>query len=631
MTPGARRDLAWSVASSVAAAALLVLQALVFGRIVADVFLRGQGWPDTRERLLAIAALVIVRAALLRNADVCATRAAAGTRAHVRNLLTASLLARGPAALAAERTGELANTLVGGVDALDGYVRQYLPQVVLAAAVPAVIGAAVLAIDPLSALVLGLTWPLIPLFMFLVGGQARERTRRQWIALSRMSARFLDALQGIVTLKAFGRSRDEAAAIARAGDRFRAITMGVLKVAFLSALVLELLATLSTAIVAVQIGLRLLYARIEFAPALTVLLLAPEFYRPLRILGASFHAGMAGREAGARIAELLAATAGTAADVHAPTAPTLTPARTARAGAIPPAHLAVPVALEGPGRPGRGAAPLDADRPRVATAGDGRIARVPVAVRFERVTYTYPGRVAPALADVTFTIATGSTVALVGPSGAGKSTIARLLLRFITPGSGRVLVQPATGQPGEAWPPEHPPSPGDEASRRLVTWVPQRPHLFDGTVLENLLIAKDDASAEEVAAALRQANADRFVEALPDGVHTKVGEAGARLSGGEAQRLALARAFLRDAPLVVLDEPTAHLDPESERHVADAIARLRRDRTVLAIAHRLATAIEADRVLVLAQGRIVEEGSHRELVAAGGVYARQVAAGAIAP
>jgi len=195
--------------------------------------------------------------------------------------------------------------LVGGIEATDGYIRSYLPQVVLSVATPLLIAAVVAAVDPLSALVLVLTYPLIPLFMYLIGGVARERTRRQWVTLSRMSARFLDAIQGLATLKAFGRSVDEAAVIATAMADIAAVTMGVLKVAFISALVLELLSTLGTAIVAVEVGLRLLYARVAFDAALFVLVLAPEFYRPLRSLGAAFHAGMAGKEAGARIAALL--------------------------------------------------------------------------------------------------------------------------------------------------------------------------------------------------------------------------------------------------------------------------------------------------------------------------------------
>jgi thiol reductant ABC exporter CydD subunit len=493
--------------------------------------------------------------------------------------------ARGPQGLAAERTGELANTIGEGVDALDSYVRLYLPQMAIAVTVPLMIGATVFVADPISGVVLAITWPLIPLFTYLIGGHARERTRQRWLTLSRLSARLLDALQGLATLKAFGRSRAEADAIALAGERFREVTLSVLRVAFVSALVLELLATMSTAIVAVGIGLRLLYGRLEFASALTVLVLTPEFYRPLRALGAAFHAGMSGRESGRRIAELLT----TSPSAEGPTAP-------------------LPVSPRAPG------------------AIAARSGRGSLGIRFDHVSYTYPGRVCPALPDLTLVIDRGETVALVGPSGAGKSTVARLLLRFAEPTAGSIHVEyaVASGDVGRRVS-ELAGIPHDEWRQQLA-WVPQRPHLFHGSILENLLVARPDATIDEAAAALRLAHADEFVAELPGGMHTSVGEHGARLSGGEAQRLALARAFLRDAPLVVLDEPTAELDPETERLVSDAIARLRRGRTVLLIAHRLTTVRDADRIVLLDAGRVVEQGPHDALIAAQGRYAALVAA-----
>ena len=236
-----------------------------------------------------------------------AQRFSGSFRLAVRDRLVRRLLALGPRFASGELAGELANTLVGGVDALDPYLAQYLPQLALSGLVPLLVWVAVLRADPLSALVLLLTFPLIPLFMWLIGGAAQERTRRQWVTLSRLAARFLDAVQGLPTLRAFGRAGDEAESIARASEGHREVTMGVLRLAFVSALVLEALATLGTAVVAVEVGLRLLYARVAFREALFVLVLAPEFYRPLRALGAAFHAGMAGREAAARIAEVLEA------------------------------------------------------------------------------------------------------------------------------------------------------------------------------------------------------------------------------------------------------------------------------------------------------------------------------------
>jgi thiol reductant ABC exporter CydD subunit len=614
-----RHSLAVSVGLGVMAGSLLILQARVFGRAVDVVFLAGASLRDIGPLVAWLAAVAAMRAGTTWAADVAAAHAAAVTKAHLRTALTRALLARGPVGLTSERTGELTTTMVGGVESLDAYVRQYLPQLALAILVPPIIGAAVLVIDPLSALVLAVTGPLIPLFMVLVGKGARTRARRRWVDLSRMNARFLDALQGMVTLKAFGRSRAEADAIDRVGERFRALTMDVLRLAFVSALALELLATIGTAIVAVEVGLRLLYGRMAFGPALTVLLLAPEFYRPLRALGAAFHAGLAGQESGQRVSHLLDG----AADENV----------TTRVDSRGDRHLE--------------------SRIEDSASGDREAAvRHSCELRFDHVAYSYRGRPAPALADVSFVIPPGATLALVGPSGAGKSTVARLVLRFAEPSSGSIVLESreADGQGDGHRQAQQVGTRGERQRqgrerdgrsgtvrrfaqdcpldrwRALVAWVPQHPHLFAGTIFDNLRIARPGATADDAMRALRAAHADAFVDALPRGLDTPVGEHGARLSGGQAQRLAVARAFLKNAPLLVLDEPTAQLDPETEAHVTDAVRTLRRGRTVLLIAHRLTTVVDADAIVLLDRGRIVEAGTHESLIGSGGLYAQHVAA-----
>lgn len=426
---------------------------------------------------------------------------------------------------------------------------------------PVLVLLGVFPLDPLSGLVLLLTAPIIPLFMVLIGSQAKEMTQRRWTELSRLSAHFLDVLQGLTTLKLFGHSRDQAASIAQISERFGRTTMQVLRVAFLSSLILELTATLSTAVVAVEIGLRLLNGGLPFEQALTVLLLAPEFYLPLRLLGARYHAGMAGTEAVQRISAIL----------DTPTPGTRAPAAAASAWAMPSG----------------------------------------IDIEFDEMGHAYDGGERPALTNVSLRIPAGQTVALVGPSGAGKTTIARLLLRFSEPDHGAITV---AGTPLGA--------PDLSAWRAQIAWVPQNPYLFHGSVAENIRLARPDAGQEEIVAAARAAQAHEFIAALPRGYDTPVGEHGARVSGGERQRLALARAFLKDAPLVILDEATAHLDALSEQAVLQALDRLTAGRTTLTITHRLIGCEQAGQILVMQAGRIVERGTHRELLQAGGLYRR---------
>jgi len=467
------------------------------------------------------------------------------------------IIALGPAYTRGERSGELANTAIAGVEALDAYISQYLPQLVLALLIPLGMLAVVFPFDPLSGIVLLITAPLIPFFMILIGGMASRLTRSQFTQLSRMSAHFLDVLQGLAVLKQFGRSRDQIATIRRISERFRDTTMGVLRVAFLSALVLEMLATISTAIIAVEIGLRLLYGRMVFEDAFFVLILAPEFYLPLRMLGTRFHAGMSGVAAAARIFDV----------------------------------LETPLPTCGPPAPPRA------------------VPQPPYTLRFRDVYYAYNGGERPALNGISFMIEAGQRVALVGPSGAGKSTAAQLLLRFLAPTAGQIAVNGVDlcAIAPDAW-------------RRQVAWVPQAPYLFADTIAGNIRLGRPDAPLADVIRAAEQAHLDRFVATLPGGYDTPIGERGARLSGGQAQRVALARAFLKDAPVLILDEATANLDPATESLIQDAMGALMQGRSTLIIAHRLQTVQNADLIVVLKAGRIVQTGIHADLAAGSGLY-----------
>ena len=566
-----RSALAATILTGLLAGLLTILQADALSRLVDGVFLGGQGLAAEIGLLRLLLVLIGLRALLTWAGEASAAAVAVRVKDDLRRRLFAKILQLGPAYTRAERTGELSTAAVEGIEALDAYFSQYLPQLVIAALVPLSILIVVFPRDPLSGAVLLLTAPLIPVFMYLIGKAAETLTQRQWNTLGRLSAHFLDSLQGLATLKQFGRSRAQAEAIAESSNRFRDITLGVLRVTFLSALVLELVATISTAVVAVEVGLRLLYGQLAFQQALFLLLLAPEFYIPLRMLGLRFHAGMSGTAAAARIFQIL--------DTPAP----------------------------GPAAPA--AAPMPAPVPLES-------------IRFEGVSYTYPGETSPALQDLDLEIRAGERVALVGASGAGKSTLAALLLGFVHPQAGTIRVN---GTDLAALDPH--------AWRGQLAWVPQQPHLFHDTLAANLRLGRAQATSAQLEAAVQAAHLDGLIRSLPAGLETSVGEAGLRLSGGQAQRLALARAFLKDAGLLILDEPTSSLDPQNEAWLEQALERLMQGRTVLTIAHRLNTVYRADRIFVLDGGRLVESGTHAGLLRRGGVYARLVHAseGGVAP
>ncbi|WP_309093658.1 thiol reductant ABC exporter subunit CydD [Streptomyces sp.] len=520
------------VALGALGAGLVIAQAMLIAEVVVGAFQHGRTVSELGTPLLLLVAVAAGRALVGWLTELAAHRASAAVKSELRGRLLERATRLGPGWLSGQRTGSLVALATRGVDALDDYFSRYLPQLGLAVVVPVAVLARIVTEDWVSAAIIVGTLPLIPVFMVLIGWATQSRMDRQWRLLSRLSGHFLDVVAGLPTLKVFGRAKAQAESIRRITAEYRRATMRTLRIAFISSFALELLATISVALVAVTIGMRLVHGEMDLYIGLVILILAPEAYLPLRQVGAQYHAAAEGLAAAEEIFEVLE-----------------TPLPVSGSRAVPEGTLA-----------------------------------------FEGVTVRYPGRSGDAVREVTFRVEPGETVALVGPSGAGKSTLLAALLGFVTPAEGRVLAGGVdlTDADLDQW-------------RSRIAWVPQRPHLYAGTITENVRLARPDADDEAVRRALRDAGALEFVDALPEGAATVLGEDGAGLSAGQRQRLALARAFLADRPVLLLDEPTAALDGATEAEVVAAVRRLAAGRTVLLVVHRPALLQVADRVVRLAE------------------------------
>ncbi len=531
--PAVRRFLIASGALALLSAAAIIAQAGLLALAIDRVFL-----DDARLGaiigLVGLLVIVAVARGLLAWAfEALGHRAAQSTIRDLRRSFVEVALERRPGA-PETASAETATAALRGLDALDPYFARFLPSVVTAIVIPVTIVISVVFLDPLSAIVMVATAPLIPIFGILVGSSASAQARARYAALGRLSGHFLDVVRGLTTLRIFNRGQAQVPLLRETGDAYRLETYRTLRIAFLSSLVLELAATLSVAVIAVEIGIRLVGGSMTFLPALVILILAPELYQPLRNVAAQFHSSADGAAALDRI---------------------LGPIEAAESAPAPGAR----------------------------TAPDPRTAPV----IFHGVGFAYRDRGSRVLDGLDLVLAPGERVALVGPSGAGKSTVARLLLDFETPTQGRISVG---GEDLETLDPV--------SWRARIGWVPQHPVLTSGTIADAIRLGAPDATDGDVDDAIARAALTQTITGLPQGAATRIGEDGRRLSAGQARRVALARALVRDPSLLLLDEPTASLDEESARVIADALVALPRDRTVLLITHDPALAERiADRVV----------------------------------
>jgi ATP-binding cassette subfamily C protein CydD len=547
----------WVLGISTLSAWLLISQSFLLAWIVTEVVFAQSLLADLQVWLTLFVIHVVLRAVLNRNAERYAFKSGARIRTDLRHEVYERLMETGPMHPGRMQSAESATAVLENIEALQDYYARFLPHVSMMVIIPVSILVVVSPLDWISTLVFLVTAPLIPLFMILVGKGAERASHKQWRKLARLSNYFLDVLRGLPTLKIFNQSRAEAQIVASLSDDYRRSTLSVLKLAFLSSLLLEFFSTISIALIAVFIGFRLLWGEMDFLTGFFILLLAPEFYLPLRTMGTHYHSRQQAIAAAEQLQRVLR----------------LEPLR----------------------RPLESADVIPYSQSLI--------------IEVDQLNYRYAEEGAPVLDNISLSLRTGERIALVGPSGSGKTTLVNLLLGFDEPDSGEIFVNHInlSTVPQDNW-------------LQHVAYMPQNPSLFPGSIAMNIALGDEHLDPQRLQQAAEDAHILPLIESMPEGFETRVGEGGRTLSGGEVQRIALARVFYKEAGLVILDEPTASLDAESERIISDAIGKLSQTRAVIVVAHRLHTVRDVDRILVLRQGELVEQGSHVSLLREGSYY-----------
>lgn len=534
---------------------LMILQMAILAIIINAIIFLSQPFSNLTPQLLALVAVVILRAVSGYMSERYSRHAALLIKTELRQTLLQKLFQLGPN-YAQHKTAELSQILHQGVDSLEDYFAGYLPTVAYCSVIPSAILFAVFPMDWKSGLVMLCTAPMVPIFMIIIGHKAQDLNQKHWQKLLRMSSHFLDIIQGLTQLKLFNASRQELQAVKKISDDYGKQTMAILKVAFLSSFVLEFLASIAIALVAVILGFRLYYGQVDYTLALWVLLLAPEFYLPFRQLGTQYHAKMAGTTAAESMIDIL---------------------QTQQAN-------------------------TNNDEPKINW-------QAPFDIQVAHLNFAYPQR-KQTLNDINLTFSNQGLYAIIGESGAGKSTLIDTLLGFVSPDSGQVLInqQALTANNRDLW-------------LQHCGWIAQQGHVFYGDLAFNIHLANGDVDEQKLQDVLARVGLSDFVASLPNGLQTHIGESGVGISAGQAQRLALARAFYHQPQVLILDEPSSHLDRETELTVNRAICDYAQDHLVIVIAHRLTTVQDAKQIIVLKHGAVIEQGNHQQLVTMQGEYA----------
>ena len=545
-----------SVILGIMGALLLIAQAWLLAQTLHLVIFKDSALDDVSILLASILFIILMRGLTTRLAQRYAFSAARKIKRTIRDQLYNKLFALGPVWLSNQQSGATANLLHEGIESLESYYALYLPAVAFSACIPLAILVALFPIDWQSALIFAISAPLAPFFMFLIGVKTEAINQKRWQDLSRMGGHFFDVIQGLTQLKLFSASKREAAAIATISDNYRHSTMSVLKIAFLSSLALEFLATVSIALVAITVGFRLYWGEMDFATGLMVLFLAPEFYIPLRHLGTQYHARMQAISVSENIIAILQ-----------------TPST-----------------------------------PRQSLKSTLPFLTAPPVISVNAICYCYE-KSRPAINQLSATFDRRGLYALVGKSGGGKTTLIDCLLGFITPQQGDIYInqQRLSSDNIQNW-------------QRHLAWIPQSPRLLSASVADNITMYAPKPDKDKLIWAAQRAGIIDTIASLPNQYNTIIGEGGQALSGGEAQRIALARAFYRDAKVLILDEPSAHLDKQSETTIKRAIDDYATDKLVIVSAHRLSTIKQAKHILVIDNGSVVEQGTHTTLLKQMGIY-----------